>query len=358
MNYRTVTLHAQESFSADTTKVIDINLADPISQLVIGLDVTNGSATMTAHPVACLTKIELVDGSEVIYSLDGYEAEALDWYNNGGKFRSNWNAALNGNSMTRIIGIHFGRYLFDPVFALDPGRFNNLQLKISLDIDAGGGSASANKVTVWANVFDERIPDLQGYLMSKEIKEYTIASSTHEYTDLPTDYPYRGIYFRPFVAGTEPNQTVSNFKISEDQDKRIPIDHGVQDIERLLLQKYGPVEEHYYFAGGTSTKYLYVAPTTRVVATANRWAATAADAQIAVYNGDGGKLNIICDTAGTNMNVFVRGFVPHCVYQLPTGMQDDPNDWWDVRGINSLRADITGASTATGYLFIQQLRTY
>lgn len=358
MKYRQVELQARKTYTSDTTEIIDINLADPISNLIIAVENTNSSATMTAHPLASVLQIDLVDGSDVLFSLDGYEAEALDWYNNGGQFRSNYNYFLNGGTSMRLIGINFGRKLWDELYAFDPKMFTNPQLKIQLDIDAGGMSCATMYLTVWANVFDEKVPSLQGFLTAKEVKQYTMASATHEYTDLPLDHTYRSLFFRPFLLGTEPNQAVTLIKLSEDQDKRVPFEIEGQEITRNLMEMYGPVEEHYYFATGTSTKYIYCAPTTRVVATGAVWAAAAADAQPAFYNGDGGRLDTITDTAGSNYQVFARGWVPHCVYQIPFGDQMDPDDWYDVRGLGSLRLDITGAAAAQGFIFLQQLRPY
>lgn len=358
MNYRTVELLARETHTSDITKIIDIDLQDAISSLVIFFEGTNSQATMTAHPMAGITAIQIVDGSNVLYNLDGYEAEALDFYQCGGKLRSNYNYYINGGTFLRAIGINFGRWLWDRVLAFDPSRYRNPQLKITLDIDAGGNAPATVYLAVWANCFDERLPELRGFLSAKEIKEYTIASSTHEYTDLPVDFPYRNIYFRPFVAGTEPNQCVSNFKLSEDKDKRVPFDLGVQEIERALLAKYGAVEEHFFFVTGTSNRYVYVTPTTRVFGSVQPWKTTGEDEPVSVYDGDGGRLKTIVATAGYNTVGVVRGWVPHCVYQLPMGMADDMDDWFNPSRVSNLKADITGAATATGYLFAEQFMPY
>lgn len=358
MNYRMNTLLARKTFTSDTTEIIDIKVTDPISELVIGLEASHSSANQTAHPCACLTKIELVDGSNVLFSLDGYELESRDWYMNGGKFKSNYNYALNGGSECRYMGYKFGRWLWDNEYAFDPVKFTNPQLRITMDIDAGGNAADTLYITVWANLFDEKTISAKGFLSCREIKEYSISSSVHEYTDMPLDAPYRAIYFRPFVAGTEPNQLVSNLKLTEDQDKRVPFDHGVQDIERAINSMYPDVEEHYYFSVTTASRNLFVAPTTRVVATGSVWAAAAADVYYAFYDGDGGRLKCITGGASANSQIYVRGRVPHAVYQIPFGMLDDPADYYDVRRLGNLKLDITGAGTATGFICVDQLRSY
>ena len=358
MRTRLYTLYPRKDHTSDTTVVIDLDVTDPISSIVIGLETTNAAATMTAHPLACLTKIEIVDGSDVLHSLDGYEADAKDWYDRGGRFRNNYNYCLNGGGNCRYLGLNFGRFPFDPLFAFDPKKFTNPQLRVSLDIDAGGSSTATLYLTVWANLFDEKVISPQGFFMTKEVKSYSISSSVHEYTDLPLDYPYRNIYFRPFVAGTEPNQVVSNFKLVEDYGKRIPYDHGVQDIERCINAKYPLVEEHLYFADDTSNRYLYVSPTTIVAGFIIPWKASGPSGTHSFYDGDGGKAKIIASTAGENIQVYVRGAIPHCVYKIPVCDDQDPADFWNVSGLRNLKADITGANTATGYLFVEQVRSY
>ena len=98
MNYRLATIQAVKSYTADVTEIIDLDMVDPISQLLIQLDVVNVGDTPTAHAIACLTKIELIDGSDVLFSLSGYEAEAVDIYHNK-RMRSNFNMYLTGNSV-------------------------------------------------------------------------------------------------------------------------------------------------------------------------------------------------------------------------------------------------------------------
>jgi hypothetical protein len=358
MNYRTYNFFARKNYAADAVIVEDLKLVNPITGIVIGIEGQNTTGTNTEHILACLKKLEIIDGSDVLYSLDGFEADALDWYNREGKFRSNYNFVLGALGQCRYVGINFGRYPGDPELAFDPKKFTNPQIKVTLDLDAGGNTNSSIYVTMWANLFDEKVISPSGFLMAKEIKSWTMASATHEYTDLPLDYPYRAIYFAPRLRGTEPCQCVSNIKISEDQDKRIPYDLDAASMMRNLMEMYPPVEEHYYAGVSSSLGYLYIAPSERVIAQILQWKETSDAIGISAYDGDGGKLKHICSSGSSNVQVYVRGFAPHCVYEIPTGLKHDISDWYNVRALGSLRADITGAAAATGYLFLQQYRTY
>lgn len=358
MNYRQYKFYARTAFTSDTTIVIDLNMVDEISVITLIFEMYKTAVVQTGHPLLAITKIELIDGSEVLFSLDGMEADALNWYHNNGRFPSNYNYGNTGGTYTRVVNLNFGRWLYDPDFGFDPKKFQNPQLRISLDVNAWAATATTVYVTGVANLFDEITPNLKGMLIAKEIKSWTMASSTHEYTELPTDMRYRALYFRPYLLGTEPNQCVSNFKLSEDYDKKIPYDLDMDTILRSLVERYPQVEETYWFSLATSTRYLYIAPTTRVTAVSAVWASTGVAQDAAFYNGDGGQLDTIATANASNTQIHVRGWVPHSTYEIPTGEKSDPNDWWDVSRLGSLKADITGAASATGYLFLQQLRPY
>lgn len=358
MNYRLYKFFARKQYSADATIVEDLKLVDPISSIIIGIESTNSTHDNVGNCVAHLTKIEIVDGSDVLYSLSGFEADALDWYNQGGKFRKNRNWILIGNDNRRYIGINFGRYLWDKELALDPKRFTNPQIRLSLDYNAGGNTPTYVYITMWANLFDQKAISPSGFLMSKELKSWTMASTVHEYTDLPLDYPYRGIYFRPYLSGTEPNDACSNIKLSEDQDKKIPIDCPPADLIRAIAENYPKCEEDYVMAVGGNQKTIYCAPSSEVFGYANGWRADAIEQDVNLYGGGGGTLLLICTGAGINAQIRVGGYVPHSVIEIPCGLRDEPSDWWDVGRLGSLRADITGGAAAAGYLFLQQLRHY
>lgn len=362
MNYRLSTIFARKSYTVDYTEIIDLDVVDPISQLLIELAVTNGgSGAPAAHAIACLPKIELVDGSDVLFSLSGYEAEAVDIYHNK-KMRSNWNPYLSGMDVQRFIAINFGRFLWDPILAFDPKKFRNPQLKLTLDIDAGGISATPNKLQVWANMFDQKEVSPIGFLMHKEVKDYARVASAHEYTDLPRDYPYRKLFLRCQRAGYEPNVMVNNIKLSEDQDKRIIINHDAETIFRNIAQDNPMLTELIYTGAGLVSQNKYCTPTTRVVLNANTWDTTAGAGEIAVYDGDGGRFKIITGTASKNVQVAVNGWMPHATWEIPFGDQLDMDDWFDVTKVGSLKADIETGSLAIDtekiQIFLQQLRKY
>ena len=358
MNYRTYKFYSRSTHTSDTTIVHDINMQDPISSIILGFEFYHTGYAYQLAPVSCVKKIELIDGSDVLWSLDGYEAEALDWYNNNGNLRSNWNVQSTGGTVSRYVGIHFGRYLWDPEYAFDPTKFVNPQLRVSLDIDAASSTGSTIYLTMWANMFDEAPTNLKGFFSCKELKQWTMADNVHEYTDLPLDHVYESLYMRAYLSETAPNSCLENIKISEDQDKRVPINNGGQEILRNCLGEYGEVMENIIVAPHTVARECWVTPTERVFGMSQPWTATAYDAGGTCYGGDGGNLAHIVKSASENHQIRVVGATPHSTYKIPFGIKMQPETYYDVRHLGSLRADVEGAAAAQGFIFLQQLRSY
>src|SRR3990167_5653417 len=150
---RTHVLLDAESATTATTKVIDLDTADPISRLWIEMRNTNGNSTPTAHPAKTITKIEIIDGSDVIASVSGLEAQAAEILHTG---ETPFSELDYENDITAFAcaSINFGRFLWDRELAFVPGRFQNPQLRITHDKALGGSLPDAATLTVWADIFD------------------------------------------------------------------------------------------------------------------------------------------------------------------------------------------------------------
>ncbi|TES93559.1 MAG: hypothetical protein E3J94_01285 [Desulfobacteraceae bacterium] len=362
MNYRLATILAREAVSTDFTKVIDLNLADPVSQLQITYESTGtGGGIPDGHVAKCITKIELVDGSDVLYSLSGQEAQAVDFYHRGIE-PPNLNYYLAGTEGFWVFNVNFGRYLYDQVFAFDPKKFTNPQLKITIDRNAGGIVSSAGFLTVLAHIFDGKAITPEGFLMQKEINNYGMASASHEYIDLPTDYPVRKLFIAAQTYGVGPEWLLDTIKLSEDNDRKIPLSDTFANILRSIVGQNRPFREVLLAASYSTTNTFYCTPCFWPTLIATKWSNEANLYGLALYEGDGGRGYQRCTTAAGNYAVQVEGWCPHGAIEIPFGLQDDPADWYDVTKLGSLRLDIlskSGRSSAdTVQIFLQQLRKY
>jgi len=362
MNYRLATILARESQAADTTKVIDLKLKDAVSQFIVIYEPYNSaSGTPTAHPARCVTKIELVDGSDVLFALSGVEAQAADFYHRKEE-PANHLIYLPTMYAEEVYNLNFGRHLLDPELAFDPSKFDNPQLKITLDIDAGGSTVTLGYLTVLAMIFDEKAVTPIGFLMHKEIKDYALGAGTHEYTDLPTDFPYRKLFARIQKYGTGTEYCFTNIKLTEDNDRRIPVNHTISQIIKAMVGQTRPYQEFLLSEGSTTAFYTYCTPAYWPTSQATQWRPTPSAALTAVYEGDGGRLQVRQQTATSNLQILVTGWCPHGAIEIPFGLQAIIDDWYDVTNLGSLLLDITAgsgmASTDSCQVFLQQMRKY
>jgi len=134
MNYRVADMLVEEAASSAGTKTVEIALTDVVSRILIRMTAQNGSdrCVQAAHPAQLISKIELVDGSEVLYSLSGLQVQALNYYD---QLVTPDTEIIDGenNWQHACFMIDFGRFLWDPLLAFDPKKLSNTQLKITHD---------------------------------------------------------------------------------------------------------------------------------------------------------------------------------------------------------------------------------
>jgi len=362
VKYRIATLLAVTDVSSDYTEDIDVDVKDPISQIVICYDEMHvGSGSAQGHPAECVTKIELIDGSDVLYSLSGVEAQAVDYYHNHIE-PANRMRYLNTNYAYMVFNINFGRYLYDPELALDPARFSNLKLRITIDRGAGGTASVAGRLRVIAHLFDEKTISPIGFLMQKEVKTYTLGDSSHEYTDLPLDHPYRKLFIRGQRDSYTYDNQIANIKLSEDGDKKVPFNQSSYNLVRGVISQTKPYCEGIKGAGHPAGRFYFCTPCFDVTFAGAQWRnVTQTDNVPHFYGGAGGYFEECQVTGAGNWSAICQGWLPHAVLEIPFGLQGDIADWYDVSGLGNLKLDITGGGsvgTAYAQIMLQQLRRY
>lgn len=361
MFYRNIVLEGlTAAFSDNRTITIDLNMADPISEIYLDIRATNRVqwAETVGAPLETVTKIEIVDGSDVLYSLTGLEAEALDIYHSGQYPRGQRNTYENSQENTHIVAISFGRYLWDEILAFDPKKFTNPQLKISFDYDAGGATPTAAKLKVIAALFDEKAITPAGFLSSKEIKSWTTVSGSHEYTELPTDHPYRKLLLLSRLNDYPPNWLIGNIKLSQDQDKKVVLNNELLELVSGIAKENAYVNEDLIVSGSLAAAHFHVTPTMNVVVAGAPMGVETGGKEAAFDGGDGGYVGYITEE-NYAQNVKASGMCPHGCIAIPFGKQDIIEDWFDPEGIGSLMLDVTdGEAGSTTRVFIQQYRKY
>lgn len=358
MNHRLASVLAEEALPSATTKVIDLDMADIISRLQINVEVEGDGTVLSDHIAAVISNIELIDGSDVLFSMSGKECQALDYYQTM-KMPFNAPTDRDGNDAIMVFNINFGRFLYDELLAFDPTKFRNPQLKITHDRTACGSDEGTARMEVRAFLFDEKVPTPEGFLMSKEHYQYdTGTEGTYEYVDMPTDYLTR----RYMLLGTKANkfcqQVINEVRLSEDNAKRIPYDTKVWQLLKMLHQMYPRIEEYGHFAFKAAGRVIYASPTQDLVINAVGKAVT----QIISVGSIPTTMPITTSiTADGAANAQISGFDPHYSFILPCGKADDPTDWYDVTKLGNLKMRLKSGSADSGNtveIVTEQLRKY
>lgn len=357
MNYRLATILAQVDVSTKGTKTEDIRLKDIISRLYVKYNYTNGSHDATAHPAKCISKIELVDGSDVLFSLSGREIEALNFFDTrqGRGLELEYREGCVGEL---LLPINFGRFLHDSELAFDPTKFLNPQIKITHDKSLGGCECSAATMEILADVFDERLVSPVGFLMNKEYHAYTLDAGAYEHINLPTDHVLRRLLILSLAAAYTVDMQIDEVKLSEDNDKRVPIDLDMPDLMRLTAKQYGQyIEEMVCAFSSIDTKTWYVTPSNKVYVNPSPIGSNP------VYTSGedmGGRQRFEAPSAITAFRAHIAGFEPHGAVPLDFGDPNDMADWYDVTKLGSLRLRLKADASAAGTceLVTQQLRRY
>lgn len=356
MNYRIASMLASESATTPATKTIDVNLKKPISRIVIQMKGTNSTSVPVAHPAKMVSKIELVDGSNVLFSLSGIEAQALNFYERG-RLPDGLMNYVSAVMCAATYELNFGRFLYDEVYAFDPTKFSNPQLKITHNLALGGSTPTAATLSVFAHTWDEKAVAPIGFLMSKQQFSYTLAASAKEKIDLATDMPYRFLLIKSLTAGKNPHENYNKIKLSEDNDARVIInDEQTSDLVKLI-QDYPRIVEGIMAHDLDAEETIFCSPA--YLETVVGQGMDAADSALFAKQGYGGTFDAT-GTAGQNSQWIVTGFMPHGALLIPFGKRDVPEDWYDATKVGSLALTITAGSGASGTVEIisQQVRKY
>jgi len=358
MNHRLATVLSEEAITTAATKVIDLDMADVISRIQINVEVEMPGDVLGAHPASVLSNIELVDGSDVLFSMSGKEAQALDFYQTG-IMPFNAITDRDGNDCISVFNINFGRFLYDELLAFDPKKFRNPRLKITHNYAATGGTPSDARMEVRAFLFDEKVPAPIGFLMSKEYYQFTSGVvDTYHSVDMPVDYKTRRYMILGTAAGYFCQQVVNEIRLSEDNAKRIPYDTKVWQLLKWLHQMYPRIEEYAHITGLAATRVVYASPTQDIVVNAVGDAVTNITSVSTIPTKMPFTLDITADGAAAMQ---ISGNDPHYSFMLPLGRANEIDDWYDVTKIGNLKMRFkAGSAGILGVVEIvtEQLRTY
>jgi len=362
MSYRIAQILANKDVGAAGTESIDINLAKTLSKIQINWQFTNGVPLVNiGHLVDCLSKIELVDGSDVIMSMTGQQAQALNFFCGKKNLGNDFNVDASQMQKT-VVDLDFGRFLWDEVLAFDPTKFANPQLKVTFDEDAANTDTEVNGLEVLGYIFDGAQPNPSGFLCAKETYSYTPAASAHEYISLPTDRVIRNMMFRCKVTDVEPSAQMDIFKLSEDNDNRIPFEISGFNLLRFNGLINGKVEEYMVNDKVVTAQSWFGTPAQDVqVSPVSTGTVTTTDVHPSIAVANTG-ITLGASTVAIRYETVVSGYAPHSCLNMPFGDSFDIANWYDPRELGSLRLDLLATDNdqtgGANSVVLQQVREY
>jgi hypothetical protein len=326
------------------TKVetIDLNFVDPISAINLEIDCANGASGNLGNFISdIVTKIEVVDGSNVLQSVNMFGLEALHFYKTG-KMPSLFPSEHISGNQRHNASLYFGRYLWDRDYALDPTVYSNPQLKITFNkaaIRAAGASGFASGDTIYLTAVaklmeDQTAPKL--FLMQKQIDSFTSAASGDKRIDLPVDYDYRMLILRAYLQTKDIDELIGNVKITCDTDKYILLDRKTSQLERDALHLFGmgTIKHDVYPSNLSAVRGFF---NKEMIIAAHGYEATAG-VNVGVQYGWSNEMkfnlhDLATPTAlgSTKLTCMVTGHALHATLPIVFGRMDDPTTWFNPK---------------------------
>lgn len=364
MDYRLGTILAPVDIGASGTQVCNIDIQDPITRISIAWKYTVVTVSaMTARAIDCLSKIELIDGAEVLWSASGSQIFAANAYNRKRLPASNTSLTVGG-FCERIIELDFGRWFCDETLALRPELFNNLQLRITYDEDAANASVVVNELAVYAHIMENLNKQPMGMLCLKQYKDYSMTASSHEYTDLPVDSKIKAIYLQSESTDHDPVTLLSNIKLNVDNGKRVPLDVGAALFWRMLKSKYPKFEYNVTLDDAVTAKTIYadVSKDVDVQINYDDTDFVTAQSNFAEATVTGHKVALAASVDIKALTANISGNLPGNVIPWLTGDEWSIDQWFSPGNAKSLQLDLTASSDADSgdntRVVLEQLKVY
>lgn len=348
------------------TVTFNIDYSDIISMIAIQFNGTNGASGNVNNPLELnVSKIELVDGSDVLWSLPGDVAFAYYNQMTGKQPKQYYSGALS-DSQWVVVPIQFGRFLYDPVYAFNPNAFRNPQLKITFDeatVRAAGATGFVTDSFTCSVLYSlvEDGPAPRGFFTCKDVYDYTSLASGDTSIDLPTDYVYRSLFVRCFEAGQWFGTNVSDYKLTCDGGKYTVFDLPADRWEIVHKDRLPIVHRGVYTVtndGDTHQLWIGIVDENSIHSHGGGYIATTsspANGQVTVAhkNHDGSAVN------ANPVHMIAYGWHPHNLLIYPFGRSDVPEEWFVSSAYNNIKFVLTNANAgAEVNVCVEQVRMY
>ena len=349
MRTRDYVIEHDKALDDTGTLIKDIDIIDPVSALYLEFKGTNGSVSNKGNLLSeVITGIEIVDGSEVLYSLNLAQLEALHFYKTKRTpvlFPSEW----PGGGQRHGCYLLFGRHLWDQEYAMDFTKFRNPQLKITSNIAAiraADASTAFVSESLRGSIIAKIMEDVPGpgkYLMAKEVESFVSVGSGYKRIDLPRDLKYRLLLARFWKQVSDIDEIISEIKLTCDSDKFVLFNRKVAQLDAEAFALFGAhrIKHDVFFSNAEHIKLLTNKEpdvrlwneTADVVNFFNLNAIWSSDAYIFCYDKDG-----LADETDRKRTLVEEGHALHATLPVVFGLMDEPETWFDPTAYGKVEA--------------------
>jgi len=302
----------------------------------------------------------ILNGSHPCKDLTGYQAQALNWFDQGVMPDTKWNQYAAAVQKEYIL-VNFGRHLMDSEMGLDLSMFDNVQLRLTNTMTSTYYADSLT-ISLLGYFKQEGGGFPQGYIKSEQFKSWSATADTWEYTDLPTEGKLRRLILQlePDLGATYHEYETSmdnmgaDIKITFDSGATVVYEGGIDDLMReinLLMGTDCMVRgivyrtQNYAQRNGLGRVFA-VAPGPLEIA-----ADTVQDSTLTFDSDyDRGTWAFANAQGTTDQFAIGWGTCPHACLLIPFVKGDDPADWLDLAARKTMKVDIHAYNTsgATG----------
>ena len=345
------------------THIEEINIKDPIMDFYVTLEATNGATSNVENSmIDVLDRIEIIDGSDVLWALDSEEILANQFYH----YKESTGLGIDerpAKIQKTIFKIPLGIGRMHPDVAFDPTRFANPQLVLEWDLEnirAVGADAFVTNtldLNIMADVIDQAPARPTGYLMTKQLTEFLTTVGEHR-VELPVDYAYRTMYVRAFKDAVCPQAYIEKVKHGLNEDKYRPFDIYADDWLEWLKEWYGLWHmSAWYFTAINATEdrnpYLRGNLGAALTEGAGVTALSLNSLANCLLNWTGANL------AAAHIHAMVQGALPFGTWAWPYGDAESPDEWLQLEYTDKSRLTVTGLlADSTAQVFLTQHRMY
>jgi len=358
MKTRDYVLVNAQNISDSQTFTKDLKTGMKIQELRVIYQANNGSTSNTLGKLnAMVSKLEVLDGSDVLHSLSFRQEQARDYFLTG---RLPFQQLSSKASATVIeeADIYFGRFPGDREFYLDTSRFSNAQLALTHALtlsDTAGFTTATGYLTIIARLIEEGALPCRGFIMSKQADSYTTLGSGYRTTDLPLKNDYQSLMFGALETLIEPDIDVTNYKLTRNDDSFVDFNLSAAQILEDNVRRLPAVRQRMTYLNGTTVSWL-----SDVYGRVSAWmgpvGATALASATVVTAERVAGVGTTGETGSVYINV--RGYCPHSFLEWVFGDGREVDDYFKVAGLSKAELIATDAASGGAYTVVtNQLRS-